>query len=58
MEGHDALTLEELILAALENKGRIPAGVRKRYKSRIPEGLVESIEAEVKGRLSSRKVGG
>ena len=49
----DALTLEELILAALENKGRIPAGVRKRYKAKMPEGLVEAIEAEVRERLSS-----
>ena len=49
----DALALEELILAALENKGRIPAGVRKRYKAKMPEGLVEALEAEVRGRLSS-----
>ena len=48
----DALALEELILAALENKGRIPAVVRKRYKTRMPEGLVEAIEAQVRGRLS------
>ena len=48
----DALALEELILVALENKGRIPAGVRKRYKARMPEGLVEAIEAQVRGRLS------
>ena len=49
----DALTLEELILAALQNKGRIPAGVRKRYKAKMPEGLVEAIKAEVKARLSA-----
>ena len=53
--GIDAITLEELILTALENKGRIPAGVRKRYKAKMPEGLVEAIEAEVRGRLSRER---
>jgi hypothetical protein len=53
--GVDARTLEYLILAALGNKGRIPAGVRNRYKARMPEGLVEAIEAEVWGKLSRER---
>ena len=49
----EALTLEELIMAAMENSGRIPVGARKRYKDKMPAGLAEAIEAEVRRRLSS-----
>ena len=51
----DAVVLDDYIYAALENMGRIPAGVRKGYKGPVPEGLVEAIEAEVKGKLSRQR---
>ena len=49
------MVLDDFIFAALENRGRIPAGVRKASKTVVPQGWSRAIETEVKnkGRIAA-----